>query len=246
MIFQKLEDNQKLNQIQSLALIDPDKKNDSMLLDMIKNINHSGFDAILVGGSHIDDNRFDERIKIIKNSTKLPVIIFPGDSTQISKHADAILFTSLISGRNPKYLIEEQVKSSQLIHQYKLETIPTGYLLLKTDKKSAVEIISNTLPLDMNNEDLILSHALAAQYLGKKIIFLEAGSNSNLSVKESLIKKISQSLDIPIMVGGGIKDKETALNIAKNGASYIVIGSLIEQSKDISILSDINKSLHAL
>ena len=211
---------------------------------MIEGINKSNFDAILVGGSYIIDNEFERRIQFIKDSTDLPVIIFPGDSSQISSAADAILFTSLLSGRNPRFLIEEQVKSSQLIYEFNLETIPTGYLLLKTDKKSAVEIISETIPLNMEEEGSILSHALAAQYLGKKIIFLETGSNSNLSVKENLIKKLSDRLKIPIMVGGGIKDVNTAVAIAKNGASYIVIGSLIEQCEDYEILEKINNAVH--
>jgi len=242
-IFQKLEKNRLENKIQTLALVDPDKKNDSIIPKMLENINSSGFDAILVGGSYISDNKFEERIKLIKKSTDLPVIIFPGDSAQISSVADAILFTSLISGRNPRFLIEEQVRASKLIYDYKLETIPTGYLLLKTDKKSAVEIASETTPLDMEDEELIVSHALAAQYLGKKLIFLETGSNSNLSVKKNLIEKLSLYLKIPIMVGGGIKDVNTAVNIAKSGASYIVIGTLIEESLDPQVLKDINNAL---
>ena len=246
MIFQSLEEKRLSNRVQSLALIDPDEKNDSILTEMIKNINISKFDAILVGGSYISDNNFDKRVQIIKESTDLPVIIFPGDSNQISSAADAILYTSLLSGRNPKFLIEEQVKSSQLIYNYNLEVIPTGYLLLKTDKKSAVEIMSETTPLDMDNEDEVLSHALAAQYLGKKVIFLETGSNSNLSAKESLIKNLHKILDIPIMVGGGIKDVDTAVNIARNGASYIVIGTLIEECQDAKILKEINDAVHMI
>ena len=157
MIFEQLEKNRKLNGTQVLALVDPDTKNDSKLPKIMEIINMSEFDAILVGGSFISDNLFEERIAYIKNNTNLPVIIFPGDSRQISKNASAILFLSLLSGRNPKYLIEEQVSSSSQIYKNNLETIATGYLLLKTDKKSAVEEISNTEPLDMNNVDNILS-----------------------------------------------------------------------------------------
>ena len=245
MIFQNLEKKRLLNKVQTLALIDPDKKNDSILPQMVENINTSGFDAILVGGSHIADNNFKKRIQLIKKTTDLPVIIFPGDSKQISPDADAILYTSLLSGRNPKFLIGEQVKSSQLIYNYSLEVIPTGYLLLKTDRKSAVEIVSETTPLDMDNEDEVLSHALAAQYLGKKLIFLETGSNSSSSVKEDLIKNLSKKLEIPIMVGGGIKNVDTAINIAKSGASYIVIGTLIEKCQNSEILKKINEAVHA-
>ena len=246
MIFEQLEKNRKLNGTQVLALVDPDTKNDSKLPKIMEIINMSEFDAILVGGSFISDNLFEERIAYIKNNTNLPVIIFPGDSRQISKNASAILFLSLLSGRNPKYLIEEQVSSSSQIYKNNLETIATGYLLLKTDKKSAVEEISNTEPLDMNNVDNILSHALAAQYMGNKLLFLECGSDSNITIFPDLLTKITEHLDIPVMVGGGIKNKEVALSLAKNGASYLVIGSLIEQTLDSNLLTQINTSVHNL
>jgi putative glycerol-1-phosphate prenyltransferase len=245
LIFKNLEEKRRRIGTLSLALIDPDLKNDNNLGRILENINKSEFDAILVGGSSIQDNKFEERIKIIKSSTDLPVIIFPGGAAQISSNADAILFTSLISGRNPRFLIEEQVKSSLRIYNSSLEVIPTGYILLKTDKKSAVEIVSNTSPLPMDDLPSILSHALAAQYLGKKILFLEAGSNSNYPANEGLIKEISSVLDIPIIVGGGIKKKEDAKKISKSGASYIVIGSLLEESIDHLELLDINNAVHS-
>lgn len=245
MIFKTLEDKRSILGTLSFALIDPDLKNDNKLQRMLDNINKSEFDAILVGGSLIKDNKFEERVKFIKSSTNLPVIIFPGDSAQVSDSADAILFTSLISGRNPKFLIEEQVKSSLKIYNSSLETIPTGYILLETDKKSSVEIASNTKPLSMKDIDSILSHALAAQYLGKKLLFLEAGSNSNYPADVKIIKKISSILEIPIIVGGGIKNKEDAKMIAQNGASYIVIGSLVEKSRNYLELLEINRAIHS-
>ena len=245
MIFENLELKRGELGTLSFALIDPDLKNDSKLDRILNNINQSEFDAILVGGSSIEDNKFEDRVKYIKSSTDLTVILFPGGSSQVSNAADAILFTSLISGRNPKFLIEEQVKSSLKIHNSKLEVIPTGYLLLETDKKSAVEIVSNTNPIPMDDIDLILSHALAAQYLGKKLLFLETGSNSNYPVNNEIIKQINSILDIPIIVGGGIKNLKDAIEVSSSGASYIVIGSLIEESDDYSKLLEINKAIHS-
>ena len=245
MIFENLELKRGELGTLSFALIDPDLKNDSKLDRILNNINQSEFDAILVGGSSIEDNKFEDRVKYIKSSTDLTVILFPGGSSQVSNAADAILFTSLISGRNPKFLIEEQVKSSLKIHNSKLEVIPTGYLLLETDKKSAVEIVSNTNPIPMDDIDLILSHALAAQYLGKKLLFLETGSNSNYPVNNEIIKQINSILDIPIIVGGGIKNLKDAIEVSSSGASYIVIGSLIEETNDYSELLEINKAIHS-
>ena len=241
MIFDKLEDQRVSNGTQVLALIDPDAKNDTKLPQIMETINKSNFDGLLVGGSRIVDDNFNKRLSFIKENTDLPIVLFPGDSSQISKEAEAILFLSLLSGRNPKYLIEEQVISARKINDLKIEVIPTGYLLLKTEKKSAVEMISNTSPLEMSDTNNIIDHCLAAQYMGNKLLFLECGSNSNTSIDLSLLKEIRNKVTIPIMVGGGIKDKNMALSLAQSGASYLVIGSLIEQTLDFNITLEINE-----
>ena len=246
MIFDKLETQRNLKGTQVLALIDPDVKNDNIFPQIIDTVNKSNFDGLLVGGSRIVDDNFNKRLLFIKENTDLPIILFPGDSSQISDNAEAILFLSLLSGRNPKYLIEEQVISARRINDFNIEVIPTGYLLLKTEKKSAVELISNTTPLDMNNPNNVIDHCLAAQYMGNKLLFLECGSNSDSSVELSLLKQIKNKITIPLMVGGGIKNKEMALNLAESGASYLVIGSLIEQTLDFNITLDINQSVRGL
>ena len=245
LVFDLLEKKRKEYGTLSLALIDPDSKNDSKLDKILNNINRSQFDGILVGGSLIEDDKFEERISIIKNSTTLPIVIFPGDSSQLSNKADAILYMSLISGRNPKFLIEEQVKSSIYIYENKLEAIPTGYILLKTDKKSAVQIVSKTEPISMDNIQSIISHSLAAQYMGKKMLFLETGSNANYPVNLEIVKKISSIIDIPLIVGGGIKTSADALALSEHGASYIVIGSLLEETDNHSQLLEINKVIRS-
>ena len=241
MIFDKLERQRVSNGTQVLALIDPDAKNDTKLPQIMETINKSNFDGLLVGGSRIVDDNFNKRLSFIKENTDLPIVLFPGDSSQISKEAEAILFLSLLSGRNPKYLVEEQVISARKINDLKIEVIPTGYLLLKTEKKSAVEMISNTSPLEMSDTNNIIDHCLAAQYMGNKLLFLECGSNSNTSIDLSLLKEIRNKVTIPIMVGGGIKDKNMALSLAQSGASYLVIGSLIEQTLDFNITLEITE-----
>ena len=246
MIFDKLETQRNSKGTQVLALIDPDVKNDNIFPQIIDTVNKSNFDGLLVGGSRIVDDNFNKRLLFIKENTDLPIILFPGDSSQISDNAEAILFLSLLSGRNPKYLIEEQVISARRINELNIEVIPTGYLLLKTEKKSAVELISNTTPLDMSNTNNVIDHCLAAQYMGNKLLFLECGSNSDSSIELSLLKQIKNKITIPLMVGGGIKNKEMALNLAESGASYLVIGSLIEQTLDFNITLDINQSVRAL
>ena len=165
-IYSKLESIRLKRGAVAIALLDPDAKNDDGLKKMVQLVNDSDFDAIFIGGSLISDNEFESRIKTVKDNTDLPIIIFPGSSNQLSQYADALLFLSLISGRNPQYLIGEHVKSAPVIHKMKLETIPTAYILLDGGVRSSVEIISNTSPIPMNKHDIILAHALAGEYLG--------------------------------------------------------------------------------
>ena len=159
-IYSKLESIRSNRGAVAIALIDPDNKNDNGLNKMLQLVNDSDFDAIFIGGSLISDNEFEVRIKTVKENTDLPIIIFPGSSNQLSKYADAVLFLSLISGRNPQYLIGEHVKSAPVIHSMRLEAIPTAYILLDGGARSSVEIISNTSPIPMNKHDIILAHAL--------------------------------------------------------------------------------------
>ena len=212
-----------------LALIDPDAKNDVILNQLIESINNSKFSAILVGGSSIEDDKYEQRLQQIKKNSNKPIILFPGSSKQISKHADAILFTSLLSGRNPKYLIDEQVKGVKLIKEYNLEVIPTGYLLLGSSKRTSVEKVSETKPLDPLDYDDVLHHCLAAQYFDMQFIYLENGSDSENSIDFKLIKYLKSNLDIPIIVGGGIKKTSQIKEIKSAGADLIVIGTALEK-----------------
>ena len=222
-----------------LALIDPDTKNDNILIKLINSINDSEFSAILVGGSSIEDDKYEDRLEIIKTNSKKPIILFPGSSKQVSKYADAILFISLLSGRNPKYLIDEQVKSVQLIKEYNLEVIPTGYLLLESSKKTSVEKISETNPLDPFNYENILNHCLAAQYFGMKFIYLENGSGANNVINSQLINYLSDNLEIPIIVGGGITKKSQIDSIKSSGAAFVVISTILEENPDSKFISQL-------
>ena len=241
--FSQLEKILSTKRCGAFALIDPDIKNDGNLADTVEKINQSGFDAILVGGSLILDNNFDNRIDFIKKNTQLPVIIFPGSSKQLSGKADAILFLSLLSGRNPQYLIGEHVESAPVIHSLGLEPIPTGYILLDGGSRTSVEIISNTIPLPMDKVDIILAHALAGQYLGNKFIFLECGSGALNHVSTTIIETLSKRLDIPIIVGGGITNATSSKSIANAGARFIVVGTHIENGASIEELREITSSI---
>ena len=222
-----------------LALIDPDLKNDDILDKLISSINSANFSAVLVGGSSISDDKYHERLQLIRSKVNKPVILFPGSSNQISQHSDAILFTSLLSGRNPKYLIDEQVKGVQLINDYNLSVISTGYLLIGTNSQTEVERISQTDALDPNDYKNILHHALVAQYFGMNCIYLENGSGAKNAVDCQLIEYLFDNIKIPIIVGGGIRSKEDIVRLKKAGARFVVISTILEENPTPEFISTI-------
>ena len=245
-IYRKLEIIRKKRGAVAVALLDPDYKNDNLFYSMLHIINESDFDVIFIGGSLISDNNFESRVEYVKNNTKLPVIIFPGSSNQLSTHADAVLFLSLISGRNPQYLIGEHVKSAPVIRNMGLESISTGYILLDGGTRSSVEVMSNTAPIPMNKHDIILAHALAGQYLGNKFIFLESGSGAKNHAACEVVSIISNKLLIPIIVGGGVNTAESAKKLVTSGAGYIVTGTQLEAEPSLDSLLKFTESIHTL
>ena len=226
-----------------IVLIDPDKKNDKNIDQLVENANQNGVDAIFVGGSIMMDGLYHKRVERIKSISEIPVILFPGGVNQINKHYDAMLFMSLLSGRNSHYLIGEQVIAAPIVKDYGIETIPTGYLLIDGGSPTSVEVISGTKPLPSNRPDIIVSHALAAQFLGMELIYLEAGSGALNEVPEDVVKKVADEISIGLIVGGGIRTPEDANNIVNSGASFVVIGSAIEKSAEL--MKEFSSSIHS-
>ena len=227
-----------------IVLIDPDKKSENDLPEKVKAINESGVDAIFVGGSLMMDSRCSDRVAQIKSLAEIPVIFFPGGISQLNSHYDAILFMSIISGRNPHYLIGEQVIAAPIINDLGIEVIPTGYLLLDGGSDSAVQFMSSTAPIPMDKPDISIAHALAAQYLGKQLIYLEAGSGAKQAVTNELIKEVFEQVDIPLIVGGGIRTPEVAREKVESGASFVVTGTIIEENNNGNILEKFAKAVH--
>ncbi|MFL3008788.1 MAG: geranylgeranylglyceryl/heptaprenylglyceryl phosphate synthase [Candidatus Neomarinimicrobiota bacterium] len=225
-----------------IVLIDPDKKNNDKIEDLVEKGNRSNVDAFFVGGSLIMDSKYESRVKSIKNNSDIPVILFPGGVNQINSHFDAMLFISMISGRNPQYLIGEQVISAPIIKDLGIETISTGYILIDGGVQSMVQVMSDTNPIPMDRIDAIIAHALAAQYLGMKLIYLEAGSGATKSVNDDIIKSVSKSINIPLVVGGGLRDPETVSAKVNSGASIIVTGTIAEE--DSSIMREVASAVH--
>ena len=240
-VFQTLLASQRANY---LVLIDPDRKNDERLEELVAGVNAAGVDAILVGGSLIMDGDFERRMEVIKTASQVPVILFPGASNQLSGHADAILFMSLLSGRNPQYLIGEQVQAAPVVRHLGLEVIPTGYLLLAGGSPTAVEFMSNSQPLPMDKPDLVLAHALAAQYLGMALVYLEAGSGAQRAVSDEIVRTVSGELDIPVLVGGGIRTPDEAASKVRAGARFVVTGSALEHNSSRDAMQAFADAVH--
>jgi len=232
-IYQKILLSKKNNKKIMVALLDPDSENFEELPKKIDSIEKSDIDFILVGGSTTWNNNFERFTEKVKSLSATPVIIFPGSAEQISSAADAILFLSLLSGRNPRYLIEEQIKAASILKNINLEVIPTGYILIDGGRRTTVELVSGTRPISQDNIGKIVDTAYAAQLLGMKLVYLECGSGAKFSVKEEVIKQVKAAIDIPLIVGGGIKNREEIEKKFKAGADIVVVGNVLENDPSI-------------
>ncbi|PSG87698.1 geranylgeranylglyceryl/heptaprenylglyceryl phosphate synthase [Mesoflavibacter zeaxanthinifaciens subsp. sabulilitoris] len=226
-ILQAKNDGNKLLAV----LIDPDKFQLKNALQFIDKVNNSVITHIFIGGSEVGQNVTQALVEVIKMLTDLPIVLFPGDVTQISKDADAILFLSLLSGRNPDYLIDKQVQAVPLLEKTKLEVISTGYILIESGKTTAVQRVTNTLPLNRTDVDAITNTAKAGELLGKKLIYLEAGSGATYEVPAEVIESVKNKIDIPLIVGGGIRTKKQIENAFIAGADMVVIGTAFEEDQ---------------
>lgn len=211
-------------------LIDPDHLSLESLPELMTSVNESPATHIMVGGSLIQKNEMDKYLSIIKGLTKLPVILFPGNYAQISNQADGILFLSLISGRNPEYLIGQHIHAAPLIKQTQLEVLSTGYMLIDSGAPTSVSYISNTQPIPRDKKDIALATALAGEMLGMKLIYLEAGSGAQSPVPAPMIQLVSSHLKIPIIVGGGLRTPEAIQEAHQAGADMVVVGTAFEKN----------------
>lgn len=220
---------------QFAVLIDPDKS--GLLKEVIKK-STGKVDYFFVGGSLMTTNNLEYCLKKIKDASDIPVVLFPGSVLQISDLADAILFLSLISGRNAELLIGKHVTAAPLIRSSKLEVISTGYMLIDGGKPTTASYISNTNPIPADKDDIAMSTAVAGEMLGMKLIYVDAGSGAQNAVNESMINRIKKNIQIPLIVGGGIRTSDQARKAYKAGADIVVVGNAIE--KDLSLIAKIS------
>ncbi|HOK23299.1 MAG TPA: geranylgeranylglyceryl/heptaprenylglyceryl phosphate synthase [Candidatus Hydrothermia bacterium] len=216
-----------------LVLLDPDKIGEEKLDRLIRNSNESSIVAgFLVGSSILISSDLDEFVRKVKEMTKKPVVLFPGSHSQLTPYADAVLFLSLLSGRNPQYLIDEQVRMAPLVKKMRLEPIPTAYILIDSTTATSVEFVTDTRPLPRDKKDLVIAHALAAEYMGFRLIYLEAGSGALLPVPSDIIKGVKENTSVPLVVGGGLNTPEKIQHAFSSGADFTVIGNKLEENPD--------------
>lgn len=244
MIYKYLLHNISVKGAAYLILLDPDKIDETRLPAFIEHCQRSGVDGFLIGGSLILNSKFESFIKKVKENTVLPAIIFPGDINQISPHADAILFLSVISGRNAEHLIGRHVLAAPLIKTAGLEPISTGYILIESGVTTTAQYISGSLPVPRNKPEIAVSTALAAEYLGMKLIYLEAGSGAENTVPDEMVKAVSRACSIPVIVGGGIKSPSTARQKVKCGAGIIVTGNFFEDENNWDMIKEFAAAVH--
>ena len=215
-----------------LALLDPDKLPGGLLVETAVRCAENGADALLVGSSLMLAPGFDEAVRQVRAHVSVPVLLFPGAAHHISRHADAMLFLSLLSGRNPQYLIGEQVQAAPILHALKLEAIATGYLLIESGGITSAEFVSYTRPIPRDKPSIAAAHALAAEYLGMKTVYLEAGSGARMPVPDEMIQTVCKTISIPVIVGGGIRTPQQAAAKVAAGASFLVTGNILEENTD--------------
>lgn len=226
-IYTKILQNKESNRKMLAILLDPDKCRGGVLAATISALKTSLPDFIFVGGSHILRST-DSFIAVLQEETKAEIVLFPGNAAQFTDKADAMLFLSLVSGRNSEFLIGQHVGSAMAIKKSNIEVIPTGYVLIDGGKSSSVEYMSNTRPIPNDKKEIALSTAIAAELLGMKMIYLEAGSGAAKPVSQEMIRHVADGLSIPLIVGGGVKSISDLKKAFSAGADLVVVGNIFE------------------
>lgn len=225
------------------VLIDPDKVDNSKIEQLVSLALAAKVDYLLVGGSLLISNHLDECVSQIKAICDIPIVLFPGSPSQVSKFADALLYLSLISGRNAELLIGQHVVSAPFVRNSGLEIMPTGYMVIDGGAPTTVSYISNATPIPSDKNEIALCTAMAGEMLGMKLIYMDAGSGAKRPITESMIEMVASHIEAPLIIGGGINTPEKAYRNCKAGADVIVVGNAIE--KDASLIKEMAAAVHS-
>ena len=243
-IYHSIEERKRQGKRSFAVLIDPDKVNDRDTLQLTEQAVNAGVDYLFVGGSLVVSNYLDECVQLIKQHCNIPVILFPGSPSQVSKYADALLYLSLISGRNADLLIGQHVVSAPVVKQSGLEIMSTGYMVIDGGAPTTVSYISNATPIPADKNDIAVCTAMAGEMLGMKLIYMDAGSGAKRAISEDMIARVAKIISVPLIIGGGIKEPEKAYLNCKAGADLIVVGNAIE--KNSSLIKEMAAAVHSV
>ncbi len=243
-VTQLLQNNHRLQKRQFAVLIDPDEVDEPALKQLVRVAVDCGVDYFFVGGSLVVGNYLGHTIQYLRAHSNIPVVIFPGSIQQVNPNADALLFLSLISGRNPELLIGNHVLAAPYIKRSGIEAIPTGYILIDGGAPTTVSYISNTNPIPHDKKEIAISTAMAGELLGMKTIYMDAGSGAKRNISPEMIKAVASSINIPLIIGGGVRTPETAYELSSAGADVVVVGNAIE--KDASLIKEISLAIHSV
>lgn len=244
LIYQSIAGKKKAGKKSFAVLIDPDKVDEQKITELLDLTAEAKVDYLLVGGSLVISNHLDEVVKQIKKQSSIPVILFPGTPSQVTRFADALLYLSLISGRNPELLIGQHVISAPFVKQSGLEIISTGYMVIDGGAPTTVSYISNASPIPSDKNEIAMCTAMAGEMLGMKLIYMDAGSGAEWPITEAMIAGVANVIEVPLVIGGGITNPEKAYLNCKAGADVIVVGNAIE--KDVSLIKEISAAVHSV
>jgi putative glycerol-1-phosphate prenyltransferase len=240
-ILQKLKYYKEIQKKSFALLIDPDNVSELDCIELLHLAESAAVDFLFIGGSLITGNNLGRIVEICKSNTQIPVVLFPGSSLHIDTEADAILFLSLISGRNPDFLIGQHILAAPILKRSRLEILPTGYMLVDTGKQTTVSFISNTTPIPYDKPDVAACIAMAGEMLGLQIIYMDGGSGAEKPISPQMISAVRKAIETPLIVGGGINSPEKVQIALKAGADVIVVGNAIE--KDSGLILKITQTI---
>jgi phosphoglycerol geranylgeranyltransferase len=243
-IYNSLTERKSQGKKSFAVLIDPDKVNNTNMQQLVSLAVEAKVDYFLVGGSLVVSNYMDECLQFIRSRCTIPTILFPGSPSQVSKYADALLYLSLISGRNADLLIGQHVVSAPVVKKSGLEVMPTGYMVIDGGAPTTVSYISNATPIPADKNEIAMCTAMAGEMLGMKLIYMDAGSGARRAISEDMISKVAGCIEVPLIIGGGITDPEKAYLNCKAGADVIVVGNAIE--KDASLIKEMAAAVHSV
>ena len=243
-VYQSLSDRKANGQKSFAVLVDPDKVNPGLISELSQLATAAKVDYLLIGGSLVITDHLDEVVQQFKRECNIPIILFPGSPLQVSRYADALLYLSMISGRNPELLIGQHVISAPFVKQSGLEIMPTGYMVVDGGAPTTVSYISNATPLPSDKNEIAMCTAMAGEMLGMKLIYMDAGSGAKKPITEPMIRQVAHSISVPLIIGGGITDPEKAYRNCKAGADVIVVGNAIE--KDPSLIKEMAAAIHSI